>query len=156
MTAKLQDCFSSIFCCAVWILSCSAGFWRSQNVSCGHSRLEMSGSQLFVLLAMYYIIGGCLVVSHWCCVHASAVFTMLEDEPHSCIIFSAQCVYIGVMVPNISSVEVAMKLAVTGTLVKQCLTVYHSIPQYITVYHSILQYLTVCHSITLSTLCRDA
>ena len=38
------------------------------------------------------------------------------------------------MVPNISSEEVAMKLAVTGTLVKQCLTVYHSIPQYITVY----------------------
>ena len=109
----------------------------------------MSGSQLFVLLAMYYIIGGCLVVSHWCCMHASTVFTILEDEPHSCIIFSAQCVYIGVMVPNISSVEVAMKLAVTGMLVKQCLTVYHSISQYTTVYHYSIsqytQYITVYH-----------
>ena len=65
--------------------------------------------------------------------HASTVLTILGNDPHSCIILRSYVfsevftMCIGVMVPNISSEEVAMKLAVTGTLVKQCLPVYHSI-----------------------------
>ena len=86
--------------------------------------------------------------------HGSTVLTILENDPRSCIILRSYVfsevftMCIGVMVPNISSEEVAMKLAVTGTLVKQCLTVYHTISQYTTVYHSISQYITVYQQYT--------